>query len=145
MKAYFFVCFIIFFAFSCSSKKAQKNKLETKKGINSHAKDTIESFQSFNVRFHADSFFQISRVAFPIGGKYIDGSNQHSWTRQNWKQLKSPVGSRVDTSQYKYRLIRTDSSVTEKFWIDQSGFNIERRFKLKKDKWFLTYFNDINL
>jgi hypothetical protein len=141
MKSYFFICFVIFLSVACSSKKAQKNKLETKV----RAKDTVESFQSFNVKFHADSFFQISRIAFPIGGKYIDGSDQHGWTKQNWKQLKSPVGAKVDTSQYKYRLIKTDSSVTEKFWIDQSGFNIERRFKLKKDKWYLIYFNDVNL
>jgi len=145
MRNYFFICIIIFVAIACNSRKVQKNKLGTKKGTNIHTKDTIESFQSFNIRFHADSFFQVSRIAFPIGGKYVDGSNQYSWTKQNWKQLKSPVGARVDTSQYKYRLVKTDSSVTEKFWIDQSGFSIERRFKLKKDKWFLTYFNDVNL
>ena len=146
MKNYFFLCFIILLAISCNSKKAQKNKLDSKNENRVHGKkDTIESFQSFNIRFHEDSSFQVSRVAFPIGGKYVDGSSQHGWTKQNWKLLKSPVGSPVDTTQYKYRLVRTDSSVSEKFWIDQSGFNIERRFKLKKDKWFLTYFNDVNL
>ena len=138
MRNYFVVLIIIFFAISCNSKKLQKNKIDSKK-------DTVESFQSFNIRFHKDSFFQVSRIAFPIGGKYVDGINNHGWTKQNWKQLKSPVGAPVDTTQYKYRLVKTDSSVVEKFWIDQSGFNIERRFRLKKDKWFLTYFNDVNL
>ena len=71
-----------------NTKKAQKNKLETKV----RAKDTVESFQSFNVKFHADSFFQISRIAFPIGGKYIDGSDQHGWTKQNWIQVNINTG-----------------------------------------------------
>jgi hypothetical protein len=41
--------------------------------------------------------------------------------------------------------VRTDSFVTETFWIDQSGFKVERRFALKDGKWYLVYYDDINL
>jgi|SRR5215467_3947331 len=148
MKSYvaifLFSFFLLLIISSCSSKKGQKSASKSQ-GKTRNKKDTMERFQTFNVKFHNDSSFQISRVAFPIGGKFVDGTTQHGWSKQNWKMLKNPVGYNIDTTQYKYLLNKTDSSVVEKFWINQSGFNIERRFKLKNNKWYLTFFNDVNL
>jgi len=51
----------------------------------------------------------------------------------------------ADTTECRHSLVMSDSMVTEKFWIDQSGFKVERRFKLKDGKWYLVYYDDINM
>lgn len=104
-----------------------------------------ESFDRFNERFHSDSGFQLSRIAFPIGGKFVDDLNSRLWSPDNWEILKTPVSATTDTTQYKHSLVRTDSFVTETFWIEQSGFKVERRFAMKHGKWYLVYYDDINL
>lgn len=109
------------------------------------ANDSAETFAKFNERFHNDSTFQLSRIAFPIGGRLIEGENSREWTVQNWELLKEPVREAVDTKEYKHDLQNTDSAVIEKYWIEYSGFKIERRFKKIGGKWFLTYYDDINL
>lgn len=139
-----FLFALTFAVIACSSKKDQRGAMQSQKKSRI-AKDTLEKFQTFNIQFHNDYAFQVSRVAFPIGGKYVDGESQHKWTKQNWRLQKNPVGCDIDTTKYKYLLTKTDTSVIEKFWINQSGFTIERRFKLKNNKWYLTYFNDVNL
>ena len=40
---------------------------------------------------------------------------------------------------------KTDAILIEKFWIDNSDFLVERRFKKIDGKWFLIYYNDVNL
>jgi hypothetical protein len=104
-----------------------------------------ESFERFNERFHNDSTFQISRVEFPIGGKYVDDLVSRVWSADNWEILITPVSAITDTTHYKHSLVRTDTFVTEKFWIEQSGFKVERRFEKKGGKWYLVYYDDINL
>lgn len=104
-----------------------------------------ETFDSFNERFHSDSSFQLSRIAFPIGGRYADGENSHEWTVRNWELLKEPVKETVETTEYKHSLQQTDSTVVEKYWIEDSGFKTERHFGKKGGKWFLTYYEDIDI
>lgn len=108
-------------------------------------KETVESFDNFNAQFHSDSSFQLSRIAFPIGGQFVDGSKHYKWTAKNWKLMKQPVSAKVNTTEYKHSLTRTESLVVEKFWIENSGFMIERRFERKDGKWYLTYFENVNL
>src|SRR5438105_11776269 len=83
------------------------------------ANDNAESFDSFNAKFHSDSVFQMSRIAFPIGGQQADDAENQKWTPANWQFLATPVSAMVDTTQYKHSLEMTDSYVTEKFWIDK--------------------------
>ena len=59
--------------------------------------------------------------------------------------MKMPVGGPIDTLEFKRNIEKTDSSVSEEIWIEDSGFRIERTFKLKEGKWFLVLYNDINL
>ena len=107
--------------------------------------DSAETFTSFNDRFHRDSIFQLSRIAFPIGGNFVEGENSQKWTADNWELLKEPVRETIDTKEYQHDLQKTDTTVTEKYWIDNSGFKVERQFKKIGGKWFLTYYDDINL
>jgi len=86
----------------------------------------------------------LARVNFPIGGKSIDGFEKHYWTLKNWELLKTLV---IETSQedYEHSLTKSDTLVVEKYLIPESGFEVERRFKRINNKWFLIYYNDVNL
>jgi hypothetical protein len=108
-------------------------------------KDTVESFESFNIKFHNDSLFQISRIRFPLEGKQVDAFEERDWTLKNWVMLKVPVTDKVDTTEYKHTLKKTGAKVEELYWVDESGFSVERHFELEDSKWYLTYFNDVNL
>jgi hypothetical protein len=131
---------------SCSSKKPSNPAINAPAAVTGTVyKENGESFDRFNQRFHADSNFQLSRISFPIGGKFVDDLQSRLWTPDNWEILTTPVSPVTDTTQYKHSLVRTDSFVTETFWIDQSGFKVERRFALKDGKWYLVYYDDINL
>ncbi|MBL0738209.1 hypothetical protein JI750_15020 [Flavobacterium sp. GN10] len=144
---------ILFFVFasvflSCTSKVKQESD------INYHKNDSVvkfvkqelpESFEEFNKKFHSDSLFQVSRVDFPIEGKHVAGFEQYNWTRKNWQFQAIPVAEKTEIGEYQHSLVKTDTLVTERFWIDNSGFEVERQFKLIGNKWFLIYYNDINL
>jgi hypothetical protein len=67
-------------------------------------KEVAETFDTFNIKFHSDSLFQISRIKFPLQGKQIDAFEEREWTLKNWVMLKVPVTERVDTTEYKHTL-----------------------------------------
>jgi hypothetical protein len=113
--------------------------------IKSVSSDHSEPFAAFNIRFHSDSIFQISRINFPLEGKSVDGFEKQNWSSENWKFQKTPVKNKVSISVYKQSLSKTDEEVIEKFWIANSGFKVERKFKRINGKWFLVFYDDINL
>lgn len=125
---------------SCQNKKSDSSVLSKKEIIKN-----AEKFDVFDERFHSDSVFQISRVDFPIDGISISGFNRHNWTRENWQFLNVPVSENNLIENYEHSLVKTDTLVIERFWIPESSFEVERHFKLIKNKWFLVYYDDINL
>ncbi|WP_338840146.1 hypothetical protein [Flavobacterium ginsenosidimutans] len=145
-KTFIFSAFCIFFL-SCNKNKIEESKpdSQTKNSIESKKKEIAESFDEFNKRFHSDSIFQVSRVDFPIEGKHVSGFEQYNWSRKNWQFQAVPVAEKTEIGEYEHSLVKTDTLVTEKFWIPNSGFEVERQFKLIKNKWFLIYYSDINL
>ncbi|MBB4801957.1 hypothetical protein HNP37_002018 [Flavobacterium nitrogenifigens] len=142
------VILIVLVLISCNGNK---DKANVKSQKDSAEKDLVktkiqsENFEDFNKKFHADSLFQVSRVDFPIEGKHISGFEQHEWTRKNWQFQVIPVAEGTEIGEYEHSVVKTDSLVTEKFWIPDSGFEVERQFKLINNKWFLIFYNDINL
>lgn len=105
-----------------------------------------EAFTEFNQKFHTDSLFQMSRIKFPIGGNKVDGwEKRETWDLKNWEMLKSPVSKKNAFKEYQHQASFSDTLVTEKYWIQDSGFSTEVRFKKADGKWFLVYFNDVNL
>lgn len=148
MKPYQFLPLLLSVLFACNRSDKKKSPLPiqappTIAGFNNIP--GAESFDSFNTQFHSDSGFQLSRIPFPIDGQCVNDLENTRWSKKNWEFLKTPVALDPDTSECKHSLTMTDSMVTEKFWIDQSGFKVERRFKLKDGKWFLVYYDDINM
>lgn len=144
--------FSIVFTFSSCNKVKEGTNLNSEiaisKGdsiVKTTKKELPENFDEFNKKFHSDSLFQVSRVDFPIEGKHIYGFEQYSWTRKNWQFHAIPVQEKSEIEEYQHTLVKTDTLITERFWIPDSGFEVERQFKLIKNKWFLIYYNDINL
>lgn len=108
--------------------------------------DEDEKFADFNLKFNSDSLFQMSRIKFPIGGKKIDGwETREAWSMENWEMLKLPVSRKNKFKEYHHKVVYSDTVVTEKYWIENSGFSTEVRFRKVDGKWFLVYFNDVNL
>ena len=143
------VCALVFIFVSCNKAKEKTNlnsEGASTDNISKPAKKELpESFDEFNKKFHSDSLFQVSRVDFPIEGKHVFGFEQNNWTRKNWQFQVIPVGEKTEIEEYQHSLIKTDTLITERFWIPDSGFEVERQFKLIHNKWFLIYYNDINL
>jgi hypothetical protein len=145
MRPYKLLPILAFVFFSCAENEKQGNSTNVDATNKSVFTDTTESFETFNERFHRDSVFQLSRIAFPIGGHFAEGENSHEWTAGNWELLKEPVRETINAKEYEHNLQKTDTTVIEKYWIENSGFKVERRFKKIGSKWFLTYYDDINL
>lgn len=139
--------FKIIFIASCLVLISCQNNKEESSALNVKDKKikTIENFDQFDAHFHSDSLFQISRIDFPIEGLSVSGFDKHKWTKENWEFMVVPVSSKNKIGNYEHSLVKTDTLVIERFWIPDSGFEVERQFKLIKDKWFLVYYNDINL
>lgn len=142
MTTYRLLPFISLIFISCFQNSESDKRVSTDRVLNS---DTTENFAGFNARFHSDSAFQLSRVAFPIGGGYVEGEYRREWTRENWEIMKVPVTETATSKDHRHELQETDNTVTEKYWIENSGFKAERRFKKIGGKWFLTHYEEINL
>ncbi len=140
MKTIKFIIVFCLFMYSCKSSKKEAGVPRQK-----IQEQVSESFDEFNKRFHSDAAFQWSRISFPISGHRIDGFSKRVWSMENWELMKVPISTPMDTLQYKRSLNKTDTPVFEAVWIEQSGFRLERTFKLRNGKWFLTQYNDINL
>jgi hypothetical protein len=149
MKPYQLLPLFVSVLFACnrSDNKKASMSIQAPPTIASLSTTTpgAESFDSFNTKFHTDSGFQLSRIPFPIDGQCVNDVENAHWSKKNWEFLKTPVALDADTTECRHSLVMSDSMVTEKFWIDQSGFKVERRFKLKSGKWFLVYYDDINM
>ncbi len=124
----FKILFLILFFFSCNHKSIVE-----------------ENFAEFDRRFHSDSLFQMSRITFPLKGKMVDGFDKKDWSAKNWSMMKSLVTENTNGKNYKKQTHFSDTLVTEKIWIENSGFSFERHFKKVNGKWFLVYCEDRNL
>ncbi|MBR2770820.1 MAG: DUF4348 domain-containing protein [Salinivirgaceae bacterium] len=121
---------------------SETNKDNTAKKPRKVAK--VEDFDKFYNRFHADSAFQMSRIKFPLKGASTNLDKSTPWTPQNWQMLRTRIYD-VDKNQYKVKYSKTETSFTQKVWVDGGGFSNECRFELIGGKWFLVYMNDENM
>ncbi|HPW67587.1 MAG TPA: hypothetical protein PLS84_10990 [Salinivirgaceae bacterium] len=135
--------------FSCKTTKKSTSESVSSQSIKS---DKIESkpfskpenFDTFYDRFHTDSAFQMSRIKFPLQGKFIGGEEEMEWSRDNWVMMKTKIYD-IDTTIYKTTFKKQETSFYQKFWLENSGLSSEYRFELIGNKWFLVYALDQNL
>lgn len=117
--------------------------------------EKTEDFQAFYNRFTGDSSFQISRVRFPIHGRYMDGetvgldslghetSDSKIWTKDNWEIIHPITG--IDKSEYEVEKINTDSLVQITIKGKDFGFFYQETYRIENGNWYLTGLTDISL
>jgi hypothetical protein len=143
----------IFCTYSCNSEsKKNDKKIESKIEETSIEKNSVkeekivsENFEEFNNKFHSDSDFQLSRIKFPLKGELTTSDGISIWTKKNWSFITVRVSEKQKDKEFKYNLKKSDSIVIEKYWIENTGFSIERKFELIDNNWFLVYYNELNV
>ncbi|MEM8894114.1 MAG: hypothetical protein AAGC88_06020 [Bacteroidota bacterium] len=103
-----------------------------------------EDFETFYDRFHEERDFQLDRVAFPLEGQLTDDQGTSDWTREGWEMHRGKV-TEITASNYDTEIIRKDNEVTDKVKLRDAGFYIERRFEQIKGRWFLVYYEKVDL
>ena len=141
---------LLCFAISCKSKKKTAENSDKKPRTETKSSSKIsnsgkESFETFNKKFHNNPSFQMSRINFPLEGVFVDGVKNHKWSKENWEFIQAEVSENPKSEEFEHSLKKTNDMVVEKYWIEDAGFKIERRFKLKDGKWYLVYYDDINM
>ena len=104
------------------------------------AEDVVElesDFIEFYNKFHEDSLYQLSHIAFPIK-KNPKESSSEMWTEDNWVMHHSFSNS---GGMFRRDFSTMNKMVIEKI-IDANGFfEMERRFGKLIDGWNLIYYN----
>ena len=152
IRNYLFITSLLIVSCNNFSQYSNANK-EENIDLNIKLSDSIssENFDSFYLKFCTDTLFQKSRIIFPLNGNYIHGCDTcfesivEQWNTNNISQLNSKDFLIKQIDGLKYNITRNDSLCNEKFWIENSGFKIERKFIIVKNKWFLCYYELCNL
>ena len=118
--------------------------ISCKSSKNVISEENPENFDQFYDRFHQDTEFQMTRIAFPLEGGMEDSNGRVAWTSENWNPLKVKIQD-IDTNTYKIDTKKTETRFEQKFWLPGSGFSSEYHFKRIKGQWFLVYAEDVNL
>lgn len=103
-----------------------------------------EPFDAFYDQFHSDAEFQLSRVQFPLEGELVSIDGGEPWTKEDWEPHLQKV-TEISDPDYDTELVKKDNEVIDKVWLRDSGFSIERRFQKIKGKWYLVYYQTVNL
>lgn len=117
---------------------------KSKKAVQVNNPPTQENFEDFYQRFHQDEQFQLTRIAFPIDGSFIDHKGEQSWNRNNWTPLKTMIQD-VDENDYDIETTKSADRFYQKVWIEGSGFLSEYTWQRIDGKWYLTYAKEVNL
>ncbi len=142
------------FVIQCNAQWQDTNsviakKINNKQHINSNLKNkAIDNFDEFYVKFYKDTIFQKSRILYPLKGyiKYWDDdtAKEDSWL--NNKIVITPKETlELNYKNLKSEILKKDTIVTEKYWLENSGLFIERNFIRKAGKWYLYIYNISNL
>ena len=109
---------------------------------------TSEKFSTFYQKFYNDSSFQQQRILKPLKGTIKSWGNNEVKV-ETWDNNEITVTPKDGFMQIyknlKTDLIVTDNSAIEKYWIEQSGFIIEKVFKKQSGKWYLYSYDITNL
>ncbi|WP_165963538.1 DUF4348 domain-containing protein [Hymenobacter radiodurans] len=107
-----------------------------------------EPFDEFYNRFTNDSVFQIQRINFPLPGINTDemdiSDKVYYWQKDQWIMYKG-IPSQIDTADFQVKKIRSDSVAIDEVAQKNVSFGSKYTFKIKSGKWFLVYYEDINL
>jgi hypothetical protein len=98
-----------------------------------------EEFPAFYERFHTDSIFQMSRIAFPLSGlPAADTADDFRWTADNWI-LHRPFDNSTGEFDRDVQVI-TDDLIVETISVRGLDIAMQRRFARMADGWNLIYY-----
>jgi len=107
-----------------------------------------EDFSFFYSKFYSDTSYQNERILKPLKGK-IKVWDDDTVKEETWDNKKVTVTPKEKFLQIyknlKTDLIKKDTVVIERYWIEQSGFLVEKKFTLKYGKWYLYSYDISNL
>jgi hypothetical protein len=103
-----------------------------------------EDFDTFYARVHDELDFQLDRGIFPLEGTLTDDSGTHEWSRDGWEMHRGKV-TEITASNYDTEIIRKDNEFIDRVKLRDSGFYIERKFERRKGKWYLVYYEKVDL
>lgn len=131
---------LLLVVFGCSNLTQRSN--------NGIKESVAEDFTTFSAKFYNDINFQRERIIKPLQGT-IKAWDDDVVKVETWDKIKISVAPKEEFMQVyknlKTNLIKNDAEVIEKYWIEQSGFIIEKKFILKSGKWYLESYNISNL
>ena len=136
--------FILFSSSACvsnSEKQTEQNR------------SIKESFDLFYKRFYSDKDFQKERIQLPLEGgiKAWSESNDTTIIFEQWtsQSLVGGVSNKDSLIKYypnvRWNIEKKDTVVFEKYWLENSGFFINRNFRLVHNKWYLYLYEISNL
>ncbi len=103
-----------------------------------------EDFDAFYDRFHEEEDFQLDRLAFPLEGNLTDDRGTREWDRSSWEMHRGKV-TEITESNYDTEIIRKEDEFIDKVQLRDAGFFVERRFERIKGRWYLVYYEKVDL
>lgn len=139
----------LFFTFKL--KKVTEGKSKPAAFQNTELSNTEEErlpadFESFYIKFHDDSLYQIEHVLFPLRGLPTNAdsatvmSGNFQWQKKAWK-MHQPFNSAKGA--YTRDFLNLGDVITEEIYT-KDGFGMQRRFMKTDDEWFLIYYSAMN-
>jgi len=145
MKYIFIGLILLTIAYSCSQKRAFNNVgLVSNKEIKNDFVFKSKDFEAFYNKFITDTVYQLTKVRFPIKGKYSDFDGDIEWTKEKWTSIKWD---------FRIEMNKSDDSIsieqdTNKFFFGSycrdCGFSFEMEFEKNQNEWFLVYRQENN-
>jgi hypothetical protein len=146
MRAIFMIV-ILFFISSCNENKKVETKLLPKTEVKKE-KLISEDFDIFFKKFSTDSAFRISRVNFPLKGFNSDETNtnlkdqSYLWSKEDWlfyadedfKNQKSEDILKTDIN-------KDGTYIIFRIYKENSGYDIQYKFKENNKRWFLVNYS----
>ncbi len=135
----YFIVFNFILMLSCSNK-TEKGSIQSNKP---------ESFEKFMQLFNTNESFRNSRIETPLPGfnsdDFEDDYDNESEVLEDyyWNDQEIKLYLKEDYSPEKYNISivnKNDTIVEDRIFIDGSGFEIKRKFKLKNNNWYLSYY-----
>lgn len=136
--------FIILIAllFSCTSKSKVEEQ-NTSQSSTQSEENISEDFKTFYAKFLTDESFQLSRISFPLDGEIIEEEIEVSPIQKNdWNMIRGSVYE-VDRNEYKVEIEEDSTQVHHRVYIEDSGIDIDMKYKRIDGKWHLIYYKSI--
>lgn len=133
MRLYFLLLFCAALVFGCKNKNASSE---------APAMTGDKDFDTFYMRFHRDTAYQMAHITFPLEGLPPDAANatesleSYRWQRADWQ----PHQLFNDPDYMRTFRNKGDLMIEETLRHKSGEFGMLRRFAKMGDDWFLIYY-----